>query len=90
MAIEEAEIGLLPLYSADLHQAGLPAGVQQLCDRITAADALLFVTPETRLLRDSGARSSWTLAPAAVHLPAAFTVSAAVSISSATAPGWDT
>jgi chromate reductase len=46
VSIEEAEIGLLPLYNADLHPAGLPAVVQQLCDRIAAADALLFVTPE--------------------------------------------
>jgi chromate reductase, NAD(P)H dehydrogenase (quinone) len=46
MGIEEAGIGLLPLYNADLHQAGLPAVVQQLGDQIAAADALLFVTPE--------------------------------------------
>jgi chromate reductase len=46
MTVEEADIGLLPLYNADLHQAGLPDSVQRLCDSVAAADALLFVTPE--------------------------------------------
>ncbi len=46
MKIEESEIGNLPLYNADLHQTAFPAPAQQLIDRIAAADALLFVTPE--------------------------------------------
>ena len=46
MSIEEGEIGALPLYNADLHQAGLPPEIMLLCERTAAADALLFVTPE--------------------------------------------
>jgi chromate reductase len=46
MSIEEGEIGGLPLYNADLHEAALPAAVAALCERTFAADALLFVTPE--------------------------------------------
>jgi chromate reductase, NAD(P)H dehydrogenase (quinone) len=46
MTIEEVAIGDLPLYNADLHQAGFPSAAQQAIDRVTAADALLFVTPE--------------------------------------------
>jgi len=46
MSIEEGEIGALPLYNADLHQAGLPPEIMRLCERTAAADALLFVTPE--------------------------------------------
>ena len=46
MTIEEIEIGGLALYNADLHQAGFPASAQQAIDRVAAADALLFVTPE--------------------------------------------
>ena len=46
MTIEEVEIGGLPLYTTDLHQAGFPASAQQAIDRVAAADAVLFVTPE--------------------------------------------
>jgi len=46
MSITEAEIGTLPLYNADIQQAGMPAAVQELSAKIAAADALLFVTPE--------------------------------------------
>ena len=46
MTIEEVAVGDLPLYNADLHQAGFPASAQQVIDRVVAADALLFVTPE--------------------------------------------
>jgi chromate reductase len=46
MSIEEGEIGALPVYNADLHQAGLPPEIMLLCERTAAADALLFVTPE--------------------------------------------
>jgi chromate reductase len=46
MSFEEVEIGGLPLYNADLHQAGFPASAQQAIDRVASADAVLFVTPE--------------------------------------------
>jgi chromate reductase, NAD(P)H dehydrogenase (quinone) len=46
MVIEVAEIDGLPVYNADLHQAGLTAEVERLCDQTAAADALLFATPE--------------------------------------------
>lgn len=36
----------LPLYDQDLDTEEKPAGVQTLIDQMTAADALLFVTPE--------------------------------------------
>ena len=39
------EIGALPLYNADL-EANVPATWQAFRDRIRAADAVLFVTPE--------------------------------------------
>ena len=46
MAVEVAEIDGLRVYNADLHQAGLPAQVERLCDQTAAAEALLFATPE--------------------------------------------
>jgi chromate reductase len=46
MVIEVAEIDGLPVYNADLHQAGLTAQVERLCDQTAAADALLFAAPE--------------------------------------------
>lgn len=46
MRLEIAEIGDIPLYNDDVRQAGFPAAVQRLRDQITAADALLFATPE--------------------------------------------
>jgi chromate reductase len=39
-------LGTLPLYNEDLRAEGFPPAVQDLRDRIKAADALLFVTPE--------------------------------------------
>src|SRR3989304_6659665 len=36
----------LPLYDGDLEAQGLPPGVVRLKERIAAADALLFATPE--------------------------------------------
>jgi chromate reductase len=39
-------LGTLPLYDEDLRAQGFPPAVQDLRDRIKAADALLFVTPE--------------------------------------------
>jgi len=46
MTIETAEIGHLPLYNDDIRAAGYPPVVQAFRERIAAADALLFVTPE--------------------------------------------
>ena len=46
MTIEVAEIGNLPLYNDDIRAAGYPAVVQAFREKIAAADALLFVTPE--------------------------------------------
>lgn len=46
MALETADIGDLPLYNDDVRAAGYPEPVRRFRDRIAAADALLFVTPE--------------------------------------------
>lgn len=46
MCFEEIEIGGLPLYNTDLHQAGFPAAAQRAIDQVASADAVLFVTPE--------------------------------------------
>ena len=46
MSLEEVAIGELPLYNGDLHQPGFPTVVQRAIDGVTAADALLFVSPE--------------------------------------------
>jgi len=46
MTLEEVAIGELPLYNADLHQAGFPAAVERAIASVAAADALLFVSPE--------------------------------------------
>ncbi|HYC14046.1 MAG TPA: NADPH-dependent FMN reductase [Stellaceae bacterium] len=46
MTIDTAEIGNLPLYNDDIRVAGYPPVVQALREKIAAADALLFVTPE--------------------------------------------
>lgn len=46
MTIEIAEIGDLPLYNDDVRTQGYPPPVQRLRDQLTAADALLLVTPE--------------------------------------------
>jgi chromate reductase len=46
MTIEAAEIGDLPLYNDDLRAEGYPPAVQRLRDQLSAADAILFVTPE--------------------------------------------
>ena len=39
-------LGEIPHYDADLEDEGAPQAVQDLRDRITEADAVLFVTPE--------------------------------------------
>ena len=47
VSLEIASIGDIPLYNADDEtEHGIPAAVQQLKDRIAAADGLLIVTPE--------------------------------------------
>lgn len=46
MTIEVAEIGDLPHYNDDVRLAGYPAEVERFRAQLTAADAILFVTPE--------------------------------------------
>src|SRR5829696_4845415 len=46
MTIAIAEIGDIPLYNEDVRTAGLPAAVERFRQQITAADALLVVSPE--------------------------------------------
>jgi chromate reductase, NAD(P)H dehydrogenase (quinone) len=46
MTIDTVGLGDLPLYNDDVRAAGYPAPVQAFRDKIAAADALLFVTPE--------------------------------------------
>ena len=46
MEIESADIAPLPPYNEDLREQGFPAAAQELREKIRAADALLFVTPE--------------------------------------------
>ena len=46
MDIEDFDIAPIPSYNEDVREKGFPPVVQALRDRILAADALLFVTPE--------------------------------------------
>ena len=46
MIVETFDLAGIPLYSADTEAGGLPGPVEELCSRITAADAVLIVTPE--------------------------------------------
>jgi chromate reductase len=46
VAIEIFDLMALPLYNEDVKAAGFPPVVQALRDKIKAADALLFATPE--------------------------------------------
>ena len=46
MEIEDFDIAPIPPYNEDLREQGFPPPVQMLRDKIAAADALLFVTPE--------------------------------------------
>ena len=46
MTFEECDIGNMPLYNEDVREKGFPAPVQEMRERIGAADAVLFVTPE--------------------------------------------
>jgi len=46
MVIETCDISDLPLYNADVHDAGLPAPVERVVSALRAADGLLFACPE--------------------------------------------
>ncbi|AOO84900.1 NADPH-dependent FMN reductase [Bosea vaviloviae] len=46
VTIETAEIGDLPLYNDDVRLVGFPPPAQRLREQLSAADAILFVTPE--------------------------------------------
>lgn len=46
MTMEIFDLSPIPFYNADVEAEGMPAPVQQLQERITAADALLIATPE--------------------------------------------
>ncbi|HEX3664807.1 MAG TPA: NADPH-dependent FMN reductase [Rhizomicrobium sp.] len=46
MRFESFDIGEMPLYNEDVRQQGFPPSVEMIRDRIRAADAILFVTPE--------------------------------------------
>jgi hypothetical protein len=46
MSFESCDIGDIPLYNEDVRQQGFPAPVEKMRERIRAADAILFVTPE--------------------------------------------
>ncbi|MCL4146024.1 UNVERIFIED_CONTAM: hypothetical protein GTU68_013056 [Idotea baltica] len=43
---EIAPIGDIPLYNGDVEEAGFPASVSALADKVRAADALYIATPE--------------------------------------------
>ena len=46
LAFEFVEVGDLPLYDEDVEAAGAPAPWTRFREQISAADAVLFVTPE--------------------------------------------
>jgi len=46
LALEQLEIGDLPLYNQDLDTASPPEAWQRLRDRVRACEAVLFATPE--------------------------------------------
>ena len=46
MTLEGFDLAPLPMFNEDLEAGGFPAPVVQLHERIKAADAILFVTPE--------------------------------------------
>lgn len=78
LAFEFVEIGDLPHYNEDVEEAGAPASWSRFRERISAADAVLFVTPEynrsvpgaLKNAIDVGSRpygeSAWAGKPAAV------------------------
>jgi chromate reductase len=46
VTIDIYDLSPIPIYNHDVQQQGFPAPVQEFADKIRAADALLFVTPE--------------------------------------------
>lgn len=46
MQIESFDIAAIPVYNEDVREQGFPPAVEQLREKIRAADALLLVTPE--------------------------------------------
>lgn len=46
VALETFDLAPIPLYNEDVRKQGFPKSVQDFRERITAADALLIVTPE--------------------------------------------
>ncbi|HEX4157077.1 MAG TPA: NAD(P)H-dependent oxidoreductase [Rhizomicrobium sp.] len=46
MSFDTSDIGEFPLYNEDVRQLGFPAAVENVREKIRAADAVLFVTPE--------------------------------------------
>jgi chromate reductase len=46
VSFETFDIGRIPLYNEDVRAQGFPPPVEELRERIRAADAILFVTPE--------------------------------------------
>ena len=46
MSLETSDLSPIPLYNEDVRAAGYPPAVQELRDKIAAADALLIATPE--------------------------------------------
>jgi chromate reductase len=44
--VEIVSIGDIPLYNGDVEEAGMPASVTALSEKIRAADAVYFATPE--------------------------------------------
>src|SRR4029077_7398037 len=50
MRLEIVEIGQLPFFNQDLETAATPAQWTAFRERVKAADAVLFVTPEYKLL----------------------------------------
>ena len=46
MRFETCDIGAFPLYNEDVRQQGFPPSVERAREKIQAADAVLFVTPE--------------------------------------------
>jgi chromate reductase len=46
MTLEKFDLSCIPLYNEDVRALGYPKAVQEFRDRLAAADAVLFATPE--------------------------------------------
>jgi chromate reductase len=46
IAVEAADLSAIPLYNADIEELGTPEPVEELRERVRAADGLLIATPE--------------------------------------------